>query len=174
MAPVRRRSCHRPLHRPDRSVVTFGDRRSARQRHRIGSTMRDGFQTVFTPVQSFMGTATGPVVDFFESTSDLLSLRAENRRLRDEVAVLELQLRDTESLASRVGELEDIPWSAASSRPRDDHGQGPRGGRLRVRLLAGHRHGGRRMVSSWTCRSSMRGASSGGSSRCPPTRRACG
>ena len=74
----------------------------------IGSTMRDGFQTVFTPVQSFMGTATGPVVDFFESTSDLLSLRAENRRLRDEVAVLELQLRDTESLASRVGELEDI------------------------------------------------------------------
>jgi rod shape-determining protein MreC len=74
----------------------------------LGSTLREGTQTVFTPVQRAFSAASRPVVDFFESVSDLFSLRDENRRLRDEIATLEAEVQETESIRIRVRELEAL------------------------------------------------------------------
>ena len=74
----------------------------------IYSTVRNGTQEVFTPVQQAFSAATRPIVDFFESVSDLFSLRDENRRLREQIASLEAEVRDTESVRIRVRELEAL------------------------------------------------------------------
>jgi len=74
----------------------------------IGGTLREGVQDVFTPVQRVVSAGTRPVAEFLEDLSDILSLRGENRRLRDEVIELERQLVEGESLLTRVGELEAI------------------------------------------------------------------
>lgn len=74
----------------------------------LGATLRQGTQAVFTPVQDAFGTVTRPLVDFFESISDLVALRDENRRLRDEIAGLEASLQETESIRVRVRELEAL------------------------------------------------------------------
>src|SRR3989304_5610985 len=46
----------------------------------LGSTMRDGAQSVFTPLEHVVASATRPVADFFESLSDLFSLSSDNQR----------------------------------------------------------------------------------------------
>jgi rod shape-determining protein MreC len=74
----------------------------------LGGTLRDGVQTAFTPVQEGVAWVTRPVVGFFEGISDLVGIRDENRRLRLEVADLERQLAETESLQRTVEELEEI------------------------------------------------------------------
>ncbi|MDX1691550.1 MAG: rod shape-determining protein MreC [Acidimicrobiia bacterium] len=74
----------------------------------MGATLRDGTQSLFAPVQRFFGTITSPVVDTFEGIADIVSLREENRRLRDEVSALEAQLQETSALEARVRELENI------------------------------------------------------------------
>jgi len=74
----------------------------------LGGTLRDGVQTAFTPVQKAATFVTRPVVGFFEGLSDLVGIRDENRRLRLQVADLERQLAETESLQRRVEELEQI------------------------------------------------------------------
>jgi len=48
----------------------------------IGGTMREGVQTVFTPIQRVVSAGTRPVAEFFEDLSDIFSLRSDNRRLR--------------------------------------------------------------------------------------------
>ncbi|MCJ7725295.1 MAG: rod shape-determining protein MreC [Acidimicrobiia bacterium] len=72
----------------------------------VGGTARDAVQAIFTPVQRVFDAVTSPVVGFFEGISDLVGLRSENERLRDEVAELERELAETESLQVRVRELE--------------------------------------------------------------------
>lgn len=72
----------------------------------LGSTLREGTQSVFTPVQEAFSTATRPVADFFESLSDLFSLREENRQLRERLAEAERQVQESESIRIRVHELE--------------------------------------------------------------------
>ena len=74
----------------------------------ITSTLREGTQAVFAPVQRAVGAGTRPVVAFLEDLSDLFSLRGENRRLRDEIIELQRQLEEAESLRIRVSELEAI------------------------------------------------------------------
>jgi rod shape-determining protein MreC len=74
----------------------------------IGGTARDVAQTVFEPVQKAFHAVTNPVVGFFEGISDLVGVRSENEDLRDEVAALEAELAQTESLQNRVRELEEI------------------------------------------------------------------
>src|SRR3990172_6515169 len=74
----------------------------------LGSTMRDGAQSVFTPLEHVMASATRPVADFFESLSDLFSLSSDNQRLRQQVAELERRLQETASLQVRVSELEAL------------------------------------------------------------------
>jgi rod shape-determining protein MreC len=74
----------------------------------VGGSLRGVAQSVFTPVQTAFRTVTDPVVGFFEGISDLIGLRGENERLREEVADLEGRLALTESLQVRVQELEEI------------------------------------------------------------------
>jgi len=74
----------------------------------VGGTLRDGTQAAFAPIQRVVGNVTRPVVNFFETISDLTSLRDENDRLRGEIADLERELQETEALQRRVEELEDI------------------------------------------------------------------
>jgi len=72
----------------------------------LGGTARDAVQVVFRPVQQVFNAVTDPIVGFFEGLSDLVALRSENERLRDEVASLERELAETDSLQVRVRELE--------------------------------------------------------------------
>lgn len=74
----------------------------------LAGTLREGTQTAFTPVQKAVSFVTRPVVGFFEGISDLVGLRDENRRLRQQVAQLEQDLAATESLQHQVDELEAI------------------------------------------------------------------
>jgi rod shape-determining protein MreC len=74
----------------------------------IGGTLRDGTQAAFAPIQRVVGSVTRPVVNFFETISDLGSLRDENERLRGEIADLERELQETEALQRRVEELEEV------------------------------------------------------------------
>jgi rod shape-determining protein MreC len=74
----------------------------------FGGTLRDSVQVVFTPVQRVFNAVTDPIVGFFEGLSDLVGLRSENESLRNEVASLEAELAETQSLQVRVRELEEI------------------------------------------------------------------
>lgn len=74
----------------------------------LGSTLREGVQSVFSPIQRVIGAGTRPAVEFLEDLSDLFSLRGENRRLRDQIIELERQLDEAQSLQIRVAELEAI------------------------------------------------------------------
>lgn len=74
----------------------------------IGGTLREGAQSVFTPIQRVVSSATRPIADFFEGVSDVFSLRDENRQLREQVSELERELAESESLQIRVDELELI------------------------------------------------------------------
>lgn len=74
----------------------------------LGSTLRDGTQAAFTPVQRVFATATRPIADFFEGMSDLFSLREENRQLRQQIGEMERELQETESVRIRVRELEAL------------------------------------------------------------------
>jgi rod shape-determining protein MreC len=74
----------------------------------VGGSARDLAQTVFRPVQSLVSAVTDPVVGFFEGISELVGIRSENERLREDVAALERELAATESLQARVLELEQI------------------------------------------------------------------
>lgn len=88
----------------------------------LGTTLRDGTQAIFAPVERVVASATQPVADFFESLSNIFSLSSENRALRDKVADLNRELQETESLRVRVAELEallgveppdDLDWIVA-------------------------------------------------------------
>lgn len=74
----------------------------------VGGVLRDGTQTVFTPVQRAFRAVTDPFVGFFEGAADLLSLRSENEALREQIATLEAEIGETEFLRERVIELEQI------------------------------------------------------------------
>ncbi|MEX0826012.1 MAG: rod shape-determining protein MreC [Acidimicrobiia bacterium] len=74
----------------------------------IGSTLRDGTQAAFAPVQRVVATVTRPFADFFETISDMFSLRQENLALRERVSELERELQETESVQVRVSELEAL------------------------------------------------------------------
>jgi len=73
----------------------------------FGGAARDAVQVVFRPIQEAFNAVTDPIVGFVEGISDLVGLRSENERLRDEVAALERELAETESLQARVRELEE-------------------------------------------------------------------
>jgi len=74
----------------------------------LGSTLRDGAQAVFAPVERVVATGTRPIAGFFEDLSNLFSLAADNQRLRDQVTDLQRQLQETESVRIRVAELEAL------------------------------------------------------------------
>jgi len=69
----------------------------------FGGAARDAVQVVFRPIQEAFNAVTDPIVGFVEGISDLVGLRSENERLRDEVAALERELAETESLQAQGG-----------------------------------------------------------------------
>ncbi len=82
----------------------------------LGSTMREGAQTVFAPVQRLTTAITRPVVGFIDGVSHIAGLRDEVARLRAENDALSSQLVDVQGLQSRVEELQQIN----DLRPPDD------------------------------------------------------
>lgn len=86
-------------------LMTFDIRSSRRG---VGGTMRDGLQTVLSPVQSAAAAILDPIVDFAGGLANLAGLRQENQRLRDRLEELERESAGTAHLQSRVSELEAL------------------------------------------------------------------
>jgi rod shape-determining protein MreC len=74
----------------------------------VGTTMREGVQTLFSPLQDLASTVTRPVVGFIDALSDLASLREENDALRLENEELIAQLDQLGSLEAEVEHLMEI------------------------------------------------------------------
>lgn len=86
-------------------LMTFDIRSSSRG---VGGTMRDGLQTVLSPVQSAAAAIVDPIVDFAGGLANLAGLRQENQRLRDRLQELERESAEAAHLQSRVSELEAL------------------------------------------------------------------
>lgn len=73
-----------------------------------GGVLRDGAQTLFTPLQKAMDFVTAPIVGFIDGVANVAGLRDENDRLRARVNTLEQQLQETAAMERRIEELEAI------------------------------------------------------------------
>ncbi len=74
----------------------------------LGTTMRDGAQTLFSPLQDVASAVTRPVVGFIDALSDIASLREENENLRQENLDLQKQVDQFTSLQAEIEHLRDI------------------------------------------------------------------
>lgn len=74
----------------------------------IGDTLRDGTQSLFSPLQQAASVVTRPVVGFVDGVSNIAGLTDENERLRDRVRELEAQVQEVAGLQNRLEELERI------------------------------------------------------------------
>lgn len=74
----------------------------------VGDVLREGTQSVFTPLQKGVDWVITPVVGFVDGVSNLAGLRDENERLQDRVRELEAQVRATDALEEQVVQLELI------------------------------------------------------------------
>lgn len=72
----------------------------------VGNVMRDGAQSLFSPLQDFAVAVTRPLVGFVDGVSNIAGLRDENERLQERVIELEALVGDAEQLERRVQELE--------------------------------------------------------------------
>ena len=72
----------------------------------VGDVMRDGAQSLFSPLQSVAVAVTRPVVGFVDGVSNIAGLRDENERLQVRIVELEALVGDAEQLERRVEELE--------------------------------------------------------------------
>ncbi len=74
----------------------------------VGTTMREGAQTLFAPMQDVASAVTRPVVGFIDALSDLASLREENDNLRLENEELRSQIGQFASLQAELEQLMEI------------------------------------------------------------------
>ena len=74
----------------------------------VGTTMRDGVQTLFSPLQDAASAVTRPVVGFIDALSDLASLREENESLRLENEQLKTQIDSIDSIEAELEHLMEI------------------------------------------------------------------
>jgi rod shape-determining protein MreC len=74
----------------------------------VGDVLREGTQSVFTPLQKGVDWVTAPVVGFVDGVANLAGLRDENDRLEARVRELEAQVRATDALEEKVVQLELI------------------------------------------------------------------
>lgn len=74
----------------------------------IGTTMREGAQTLFSPLQEVASAVTRPVVGFIDAISDIASLRDENEALRLENEQLSAQVQQFSSLQAELDHLMEI------------------------------------------------------------------
>ncbi len=73
-----------------------------------GTTMRDGAQTLFSPLQSVASAVTRPVVGFIDALSDIASLREENDALRTENEELRAQVQQIASVQAELDTLREL------------------------------------------------------------------
>lgn len=74
----------------------------------VGNVLREGTQSVFTPMQKAVDWVTTPIVGFVDGAANLAGLRDENERLQDQIRELEAQVRATDALEKQVVQLELI------------------------------------------------------------------
>lgn len=74
----------------------------------IGTTMRDGAQTLFSPLQNVAAAVTRPVVGFIDALSDIASLREENQALREENEILQAQVQQFDIVQAEVEFLREL------------------------------------------------------------------
>ena len=74
----------------------------------VGDVLREGTQSVFTPLQKGVDWVTAPVVGFVDGVANLAGLRDENDRLEGRVRELEAEVRATDALEEQVVQLELI------------------------------------------------------------------
>jgi rod shape-determining protein MreC len=74
----------------------------------VGTTMRDGVQTLFSPLQDAAAAVTRPVVGFIDALSDIASLRTENETLRQQNEILKAKLDQVASIEAELQHLKDI------------------------------------------------------------------
>ena len=74
----------------------------------VGSVLREGTQSLFSPLQRAATSVTRPVVGFIDGIADIASLRDENERMQSRIGELESLVRDAEELQRRLEELEKI------------------------------------------------------------------
>ena len=86
-------------------IATF-DVRS--EQDSVGNVLREGTQSVFTPLQKAADWVASPVIGFVDGVANLAGLRSENERLADRVRELEAEVRGTEALEEQVRQLELI------------------------------------------------------------------
>jgi rod shape-determining protein MreC len=80
----------------------------------LGEVMREGAQTVFSPLQKLTAAVTRPVFGVIDGIADLAGLRDENERLRQELVALEADVQEVEKLRADVEALQqaldlDVP-----------------------------------------------------------------
>ena len=74
----------------------------------IGTTMREGAQTLFSPLQEVAAAVTRPVVGFIDALSDIASLREENDALRLENEELKAEVEQFASIQADLEHLMEI------------------------------------------------------------------
>lgn len=74
----------------------------------VGDTLREGAQTLFSPLQRLADSAARPVVGFIDGVSNIAGLRDENDRLADRVRELEQSRAEALSLQTQLAELRKI------------------------------------------------------------------
>jgi|GraSoiStandDraft_35_1057300.scaffolds.fasta_scaffold28812_3 rod shape-determining protein MreC len=71
-------------------------------------TVRDAVRDVFAPIQDAVSSVTDPVENFFDDVGQAGSLRAENQRLKHEIAQLRSHAQQIEADRKQLAELEKI------------------------------------------------------------------
>lgn len=74
----------------------------------VSNVLREGTQSIFTPLQKGVNWVADPVVAFIDGVDNIAGLRDENERLRTQVRDAEAQLRETSALEEKVAQLELI------------------------------------------------------------------
>lgn len=74
----------------------------------VANVLREGTQSIFTPMQKGVRWVVNPVVGFFDGVSNLAGLRSENERLESRVRELEAQAREVAAVEEQVRQLEAI------------------------------------------------------------------
>ncbi len=74
----------------------------------VANVMREGTQSIFTPLQKGVDWVAAPVIGFVDGVANLAGLREETERLQDRVRELEAEVRDTGAIEEQVVQLELI------------------------------------------------------------------
>ena len=74
----------------------------------LGDTLREGAQTLFSPLQRVADAVTRPVVGFIDGISNIAGLREHNERLTQRVAELERERAEAVSVQAQLNELQEI------------------------------------------------------------------